>query len=359
MLNFFKGTKDKDEKTIAKLYVSRNFSVYDLKTPLTAFYETLSQTKLTFKKITNGFTVDTNVETNEKSGIVTTTRLQCIQNETIVYVLAEHVEIDLSTYKETKKEAAIDLKKEAFFSYLQKYLLTLQDDHLYALANEEQLTFVQSLNLEMQNFIFHQLENKEYVLSILGISEVTFLDPEKEAPKNTSWHFVLTSKRTFLVGKIAEDSMLLLDISSESFSIENKTGKDLITTNSLSFYTEFMNDYLYRELLPVIKNTGNRLGIFGDILVQKYNKKETHLNLATRIFQLQSSTSDLLLNELKAALIPHMERLKVDLKKQETLLEIFTKHANAHETFGENLILLVNDWKLSFNEQKKLLFLYT
>ncbi|MBC8753243.1 hypothetical protein H2O64_01085 [Kordia sp. YSTF-M3] len=355
MLNFFKGSKDKDEKTIAKLYVSDGFSVHDLKIPLVTFFETTSKTELAVKKITNGFTVDTDVTTDEKKGIIATTRLQCIQNSTIIYVIAEQVEIDLSSYKETKKAADFDLKKQAFFIHLQTFLLKLQDDHLYALKNEEVISYVQVLDLETQNFIFHQLQLKEYVLSILGISEVTLQDAEKELPKHTSWHFVLTSKRTFLLGKIPDYNMLLLDISSESFTLEDKTGKDLITTDSLSFYTEFMNDTLYHEILPVLENTGNRLGIFGDILVKKYNKKEAHLQLASRLFQLQSTTTDLLLNELKADLIPLLKRLKVDAEKPEKLLEVFTKHANAHETFGENLIMIVNDWKLSYYEQKKVL----
>ncbi len=355
MLHFFKGSKDKAEKTIAKLYVSDHFSMTDLKTSLTTFFEKNPESKLTFKKITNGFTVDTEVTTDEKKGVVTTTRLQFIQNKTIVYVIAENVEIDLSSYKETKQAANFDLKKQVFFIHLQQYLVTLQDDHLYALKNEEMISYVQELDLETQNFIFHQLQLKECILSILGISEVTLQDVEKELPKYASWHFVLTSKRTFLVGKIPDDSMLLLDISSESFTLEDKTGKDLITTDSLSFYTEFMNDTLYHEILPVLENTRNRLGIFGDVFVKKYNKKEAHLQLASRFFQLQSTTADLLLNELKADLILLLKRLKVDSEKPEMLLNLFTKHANAHETFGENLVMIVNDWQLSYNEQIKFL----
>ncbi|WP_420571978.1 hypothetical protein [Kordia sp.] len=355
MLNFFKGSKGKDEKTIAKLYVSHDFSVYDLQTELSSFYAKQSQTDLTFKRITNGFTVDTDIETNEKKGIVTSTRLQCIQNENIIYVVAEHVEVDLSSYQETKKPADFDLKKQAFFKQLQAHLLTLQNDHLYALENSEQLSFVTAIDTETQNFIFHNLNFKEHVLSILGVSEVTFNDTEKKHSKNTSWHFVLTSKRTFLVGKTTDDTMILESISNESFSLQEKTGKDLITTDSLSFYTEFMNDALYVELLPVIQNTGNRLGLFGDIVVKKYHKKDTHLALASRLFQLQSTTTDLLINELKADLIPQLKRLKVTLDEQEILLELFKKHTNAHESFGDNLVIIVEDWELLFAEQKKLL----
>jgi uncharacterized protein YfeS len=355
MLNFFKGSKGKDEKTIAKLYVSDGFSVHDLKTSLVTFFETAEKTKLIFKRITNGFTVDTAVSTDEKKGVITATRLQCIQNSTIVYVIAEQVEIDLSSYKETKKAADFDLKKQAFFVHLQTFLLNLQDDHLYALKNEEVISFVQVLDLETQNFIFHQLQLRECILSILGISELTPKDTAIVYPKNTVWRFVLTSKRTFIIGKTTDDSLLLLDISSESITLEDKTGKDLITTDSLSFYTEFMNDTLYHEVLPVIENTGNRLGIFGAILVKKYNKKDIHLQLASRLFQLQSTTSDLLLNELKADLIPLLKRLKVDSEKPETLLNVLTKHANIHKVFGDNLVLIVNDWKLPYNEQKKLL----
>ncbi|EDP98122.1 hypothetical protein U8527_19135 [Kordia algicida OT-1] len=355
MLNFFKGSKDVHKKTIAKLYISHDFSVYDLQSVLNSFFKTESQSDLTFKRISNGFSVDVNVETNEKKGIVTATRLQCIQNDHIIYVVAEHVEIDLSTYQEIKKPADFDLKKQAFFKHLQDHLLTLQNDHLYALKNEEDLSFVTSLEKDTQNFIFHVLNIREYILSILGVSEVTFNDSEKENPKNTSWFFVLTSERTFLVGKTPEDTMIFEPVSNEDFSILKKTGKDLITTENLSFYTEFMNDSLYTELLSVIKNTGNRLGIFGDIVVKKYHKKEAHLAFASRLFQLQSTTADLFINELKADMILDLRRLKVAEEQHESLLKTFKKHVNAHESFGENLITIVEDWQLSFIEQKKLL----
>ena len=78
----------------------------------------MSQNELTFKKITNGFTVDVNIEHTAKSENITATRLQFIQNQTIIYVLAEFIEIDLSSYQETKKE----VKVGNFRSYKEKRL---------------------------------------------------------------------------------------------------------------------------------------------------------------------------------------------------------------------------------------------
>lgn len=228
---------------------------------------------------------------------------------------------------------------------------------MYAFKNVEIISFVQALDLTTQNFIFHQLQSREYVLGVLGISELTSKDVNTLYPKDTVWHFVLTSTRTFIVGKQPANEMTLIDVSSESFTIEDLTGKDLITTDSLTFYTEFMNDTLYHELLPVVKNTGNRIGVFGDILVKKYAKKEAHLELASRLFQLQSTTTDLLSNELKADLIPLLPRLKIIDEKKEAILAILTKHVNAHDSFGANLVTIIKDWELSYTEQKKLLLL--
>lgn len=355
MLNFFKGSKDKNKKTIAKLYVSNDFSVQDLKLSLTTFFETSAITDASFKEAHNGFTIDYSRETNEKKGIITASRLHLLQNESIVYVTAETLQINLSTYEEQKEAANFELHTQPFFIQLQEFLLTQQNDDLYALHNVEAISFVPALDLTTKNFIFHQLQQKEYVLSVLGISELTSKDESTTYPKGTIWYFVITSVRTLLIGKSSDNEMFIIDISSESIHIEDKTGKDKVTTDSVLFYTEFMNDTLYHELLPVIENTGNRIGIFGDILVKRYHKKDTHLALASRLFQLQSTTSDLLVNELKSDLILHLKRLKVTEEHQEAIATVFAKHIQAHDSFGENLVATVNDWQLSYEEQKNVL----
>ncbi|MCH2192840.1 hypothetical protein [Kordia sp.] len=353
MFNFLKGFTDHHKKAIAKLYVASNFSVYDLETELQSFYKKTSQNELTFKRITNGFTVDVDIQNITKKEIITTTRLQLLQNETIIYVVAEHIEIDLSSYQETKKEANFDMRKQTFFKHLQHYLLRLQDDHLYALKNLEQLPFVTSIDLEIQNFIFHVLQEEEYILSILGVSEVN-IDTEKY-PKLATWHFVLTSDRVFLLVKDAERNFFVVNVSSKNFSIQERTGKDLISSEKISFYTEFMNDTVYTQLLPVVTAKGNRLGVFGDVLANKYHKKEQHLQLASHLFQLQSITSDLLINELKADLIPYLKRLKVVHEQKEAILKVFAKHIPIHKSFGFNLVQVVTDWQLPLSEQRKLL----
>ncbi|WP_298418620.1 hypothetical protein [uncultured Kordia sp.] len=355
MLNFFKGSKDKNKKTIAKLYVTDDFSVEDLKSPLISFFEASAITDATFKEVRNGFTVDYSKTDNEKNSLITASRLQILQNESIVYVSAETLEINPTTYEEHKEAADFKLETQSFFIQLQEFLLVLQNDHLYALNNEEAISFVPSLSLTTKNYIFHQLQVSEYVLSILGISELASKDENNSYPKDITWHLVITSVRTLIVGKLPNSNTITIDISSESFMIENRTGKDKITTDSIVFYTEFMNDTLYHELLPVIENTGNRIGLFGDILVKKYNKKETHLALASRLFQLQSTTSNLLSNELKSDLILHLKRLKITEEQLEGILAVFTKHTQTHDSFGENLVAIMNDWQLSFEEQKNIL----
>ncbi|WP_046758131.1 M48 family metalloprotease [Kordia jejudonensis] len=355
MLNFFKGSKDKNKKTIAKLYVSSDFSMYDVKTLLATFFENSGTTDATFKEVHNGFIVDYARETNEKKGIITASRLQLLQNESVVYVSAETLAINPTTYEEQKEAADFELETQAFFIQLQEFLLSKQNDHLYALHNTENISFVASLSLTTKNYIFHQLQAFEYVLSILGVSELALNDTTNTYPKGTTWYFVVTSVRMYIVGKLPDGEMKTIDISGESVTIEEKTGKDKISTDSVTFYTEFMNDALYHELVPVMQNTGNRIGIFGDILVKKYHKKEIHLALASRLFQLQSSTGDLLGNELKSDLILHLKRLKVTEEQHEALRTIFEKHIPVHDSFGENLVSIVNDWQLSYTEQKNIL----
>lgn len=357
MLNFFKGSKDKNKKTVAKLYVDNNFSVQDLEAILIAHFNASDITDATSKQVHNGFTIDYAKATDEKKGVITTSKLHLLQNESVVYVTAETLEIDSSTYKEHKEAANFDLQTQPFFKHLQEQLLILQNDDLYALENSEDISFIPSLSLTTKNYIFHQLTPKEYVLAILGISELASNDDNIQYTKGTVWHLIITSKRTFIIGKISDIEMISIDISGESLNIEAKTGKDKVITDSVTFYTEFMNDSLYHELLPVLESTGNRLRNFGDILLKKHHKKETHLALASRLYQLQSTTADLLTNELKSDLILHLKRLKVADEQKEAITEVFNKHIQAHESFGESLVQIVNDWQLSYEVQNQLLTL--
>ncbi|AXG69716.1 hypothetical protein KORDIASMS9_01943 [Kordia sp. SMS9] len=354
MLHFFKGFTNTPKNASAKLYVTSHFSLLKLQNELRSFYKKNAQNKLIFKKIRNGFTVDIDIKNDSKKELITATRLQFLQNKTVVRVVAESIEIELTSYQETKKAVDFNLKKQAFFTHLQNFLLTLQNDHLYVLKNEEQLPFVASADLETQNFIFHQLETNEYVLSILGVSEVVFKTVET-APKHTIWHFVLTSTRTFLLGKHSESDFVIVKISPENFTIQERTGKDLITVGNLSFYTEFMNDAVYLEMLPVIIALKNRLTTFGDLLARKYTKKEAHLLLASKVYNLDNTAVDSLCNTLKSELILQLKRGKISAEQEENWLEIFTNHIPKHATFGQDLVQIVTDWQLAFAEQQKIL----
>lgn len=357
MLNFFKGSKNKNKKTIAKLYVAPHFSVQDLQTPLTTHFEATSISDATIKEVHNGFTLDYAKATDEKKELITATRLHLLQNETVIYVTAETLEINASTYEEQKEAANFELQTQAFFKHLQEHLLHLQNDELYALENSENIAFIPSLDLTTKNYIFHQLQSKEYVLAILGISELDSIIEKNQYSKDTLWHLVITSKRTLIIGKVSDIEMITLDISSESFRIEAKTGKDKVITDSVLFYTEFMNDSLYHELLPVLNNIENRLENFGDVLIKKYNKKQIHLALASHLYQLQSTTANLVSNELKSDLILHLNRLKITEEQAEAITEVFIKHIRKHERFGESLAHIVNDWQLSYKTQKSILTL--
>ncbi|MEM6718421.1 MAG: hypothetical protein AAF611_03800 [Bacteroidota bacterium] len=353
MFNFFKGFSDSSKNTTAKLYVTPHFSLHRLQTELQSFYKKASQEHLTFKKIRKGFTVDVDLKNDPKKELITVTRLQFIKNESIVYVQAMYVEKHLSSYQETKKAVDFELSKQAFFIHLQEFVLATQNDHLYALDNTEQLPFVTSVDLETQNFIFHQLLIKESILSILGITDVQLIT-EDVATKNVNWLFVLTSDRVFLVGKDAEYQFTTTQLSSENFTIQEKTGKDLITTETVSFYTEFMNDTYFRELLPVIISK-NRLATFGDVLAINYSKKEAHITLAFRLFQLQSATTDTFKNTLKSELIQYLRRGRIVVEQEIGWSDIFIKYIPEHKTFGKTLVQIVTDWQLTFSEQQKIL----
>lgn len=353
MFNFLKGFSD-SKNTFATLYLNANVSLHILQTVLQSFYKKETQETVTFKKTSNGFTVDIAIKNDPKKELITVTQLQFIQNERIVYVKANYIEKHLSSYQEIQKTADFDIKKQAFFIHLQQHIVTLQNDQLYALNNTEQLPFVTTVDLEIKNFIFHLLKTTEYVLSILGASEVHFKIVERKT-KNDVWYFVVTSDRIFLVSRDLDHHLIHEELSATQFSLQEKTGKDLISTETVSFYTEFMNDTLYRALLPVIKSSENRLAKFGDLLTKKYSKRETHLALASRLFLLQSTTVDSFQNILKSELAPHVQRGKITPEKEPSWSAVFTKRIKQQPTFGIELIQIVTDWELSFAEQQKIL----
>ncbi len=351
MLHFFKDSQEHNLKNQARLYVKPHFSVNNLRGFLSDFYNRA----LTFRETSKGFIVDIDIHTNNQKETVHKTRVQCLQNETVIYVIAESVLIDLSSYKETTKPASFDLRKQAFFVYLQTQLLILQNDQLYALHNKEQLPFVTTIDLEIQNFLFHQFTPQEYVLSILGVNDVIVKDANKHVSKKEVEYFIVTSKRQFLLQRDIKHDFQIISIARNELTIFDKTGKDLVSTQKLSFYTEFMNDYLFHELLPVIKSAQNRLEVFADLLVKKYSKKEAHLALASRIFHLQNDAMFSSLNTLKADVAVLFKNLSIHKQKEETLFAILTKHATSDFNFGDNLVTIAQNWQLSFKTQKELL----
>ncbi|WP_299889042.1 hypothetical protein [uncultured Lacinutrix sp.] len=353
MLNFFKTTNEKENTTY--LFVNSFFAFKALNSIIKASFETFKIETYKLKSKENSLIIDFNIE--EKKDILTSSRLRFLQKENIISVFAELVSIRLDNYSETIIPLKTEVSKLEVFKAIQNHILEAQNDGLYALRNKEGIDFVQETNPFTKNYIFHQLNNDDYVLAILNISSITF-KKDLKTPKDTKWYFVLTSTKKLLIGT-TKDSFSSINISSEKIKIKEAIGRDTVSGDSFTFLTELMNDNYYTSILPAIKATNNRLDIFTDCLLKSYNNKTEYLELASRAYYFQYKQSSLKTHELKSDLIKYLESFKINDKQEKPIIDVLKKHSIDSTLFGNNLVEIVISWELSYKTKfdlSKLLF---
>lgn len=352
MFNFFNSAKDTEDsaaKTSEILFVKPDFSVLSLQSVAEYYFKNIKKSNYAIKKMNKGFSIDYDIKKDEKKEIITATRLQLLENENCVFVNAETTTISLQDYTETNIPAKFNLKKNSVFKYLQKHVLSVVDDGLYALENKEHIAYIQDVNPFVKNYIFHLLHNDEVVLSILGISEIK-VKAQNTIPKDANWYFILTATRTFLVGNTHYD-FYVIDISKETLTLEKKTGKDLLKTEMLQFYTEYLNDGLYEALQPVWAETTHRTSKFADVLLKKYKKKSVQLTLISRLYALENTS----LNVLKRDLIVLLPSLQIPKENHDAIKNIIATHSEVSTCFGDDLIRCMEDWNIANKTQHELL----
>lgn len=348
MIKFFKSKKNTEETNKADLFITTSFKLSQLKTIVESSIEETKTNSYKLKIKDSSLVLDFNIK--EEKEHIHSSRFRFFKEDNIITVFSQTVIINLETYKESVSNAKDIVSKTALFKSIQKQILKLQDDHLYALYNTENLGYIQQPDKFTQNYIFHLLEKQETILSILNASSVTLNTNTLDLDNTSNWYFVITSTRNLIIG-VSKENHFTIDISQEKLTLTEKTGKDLILGETFSLLTELMNDSYYVSLFPVAHSVKNKLDIFGDCLVKKYNSKSKYLQLAAKCYTLQLEQNTLDIFALKSELILLMESLKIDKKQHEEIRLLFSNCSLRSATFGEDLIKIVTSWHLDYNTQ--------
>ena len=350
MIKFFKSKNNDGETNKATLFIASGFSLTQLKTIIEYSLEQIKTTSFKLKTKDNSLVLDYNIK--EEKEHIQASRFRFIKEDNKVTIFSDSININLDTYKETISVAKESITKSTLFKAVQNQVIETQDDGLYALHNTQNLGFIQQPDLFTKNYIFHLLKKQEYILSLLNTSSVTLKTNTLDLPDNTAWYFIVTSLRNLLIGH-SSGTHYVLDISNEKLSLTEKTGKDLITGETFSLLTELMNDGYYATLFPTITSQNNRLDLFGDCLLKKYNSKTKYLKLVAKCYALQLEHNTLDIYALKSELIVLMEALKIDKKKQEEIRLLFKKHSLRSTLFGENISKVIVSWNLDYKTQRE------
>lgn len=345
MLNIFKTNKENGKINKTYLFVGTNFSLASLKSVIKNVFKTSKTENYKLSTTLNTLVIDFDIE--EEKETITSSRFRLSIKDNIISVFAESISLSQDHYKETITPSKINIRKDKTFKAIQEYILNEQNDQLYAFDNKENIAFVQEVDTLTKNYIFHQIKDQEYVLSILNISSISF-NNETETSKNISWRFVLTSLRILLIGT-NENDFFTINISNENIKIKEKTGKDSVSGESFTFLTELMNDSDYAAIFPAINTTKNRLNSFADCFLKKYNSKTKYLELASRIYALQHEQSGFKIHQLKNELINHLNSFKIHKTEEKAITFIFNKHSANSSSFGDYLIKISTSWNLSYD----------
>ena len=344
MLNFFKSDKENQNENKTVLFINKKQPLLGLKSSIEKAFASLDITIDKFTETFNSLIIDFDVK-QEKNTIISS-RFRFLEKEHIVYLFAESISVSQKDYQETITPAKINLKKHEVFKQVQDYILGQQDDGLYAFNNEENLPFIQGDDKTVKNYIFHKLQEDEYVLSILNIDSITF-KKAVEIPKKAAWKFLLTTKRICLIA-VAENDLSTFDISTETLELEYKTGKDIIAGASFSFLTELMNNTQYENIWPAVKQQNNRLDEFSNCLVKNHNHKSKHIDLISKCYALEYQNTNLDIHFIKSVVIKKIKALKVDKNQYENLTTTLKMLCTKYRAFGGYLVELVKDWNLGY-----------
>ncbi len=345
MFNFFKSKKEGEEViTPLMVHVNGQFDLSALHSQLKDHFKD-QESSIESEQDDCCLKLKTNVIKDDK------------QESFIAYEISEQgasLEIkcqkfskDLATEEETWKEVDLYRRKNEIVGLILEHSNELLDDGFFLKHQKSKMDFVSAIKALECNFILKQLKENEIVLSCLGISNLK--SELFEVDKEKSYYFILSSERNLILGTDGKN-FTLDDITGKDLEYKEKFGKNGLSNQNFSFSTELLNDYLFTKQKALFnKGPERRIESFGDVLFSKYNAKEEHFNFIDKIYSYKTSSTDELRRKLKSYLMDHFTNLKCakEFDADDEFMHLLFNNSD----FGEQLCELMDDWKISAEEQ--------
>ncbi len=291
--------------------------------------------------------VQTDIVKDDKKGRLEYNLFQFIATDNKITIQYQQIKEDEHATSKEVKDIDLFETKSKLVAHVLKYINERLDDSFLELHLQNKMEFITSLSALEKNYLLAQTKNNEIYLLCLGITNLK--SSLFEVHKKKQYNFVLTSMRN-LIFESDGKSFSIYDVTGNSLDFKEKIGKDEITASSFSFETELFNDSLFAYYKHLYNEVAEkRVELYTDLLFDKYNSKEAHLNYIKKLYELKTSKDDKLTTTLKSMLVfqfPKKQCAKELLISQDFLDSMYTTN-----TFGNTLFNVLRSWNILPVEQ--------
>lgn len=353
MLNLFKGKKEEQPEVIVSYRISipNHFTLNQLREHVAVFLKENPKNKYHIQLDDQTLIIHSDIveDIKKKKNTHTLYHINKEANQLIV----DCQKITIATDTQEKSAISINLydKKYALIETMISYTNDVLDTGFFLLSFKNKIEFISSVSVLEKNFLLSQLIEDEIYLTCLGITNLQA--NVLEVSKKDSYYLLLTSKRNLIFGT-DEQQFTVADITGQHIIFKEKIGKDTIVSAQFSFDTELFNDWLFAYSQALFnEQTEKRIEKYGDILFDKYNVKEEHLQYIKNIYLYQVREEDQLRRNIKSQLLNQFTKKKCN--KQLVITPSFIDVMHSEPLFGTILYQIMADWNISAIEQYKFL----
>ncbi|MBW1297853.1 hypothetical protein [Aquimarina litoralis] len=349
MRNFFKGKKEEKPVVIEpyRIWCNEDQDAQELKELIDSFFEkNRKETLINFEK--DRISIQTNITESSKNKKKQYDYYEIWKEHTSLRIQAQQIIVHTDTNEQTITDINLYQKRDKLVDTLRDYCNTTLDDGFFLAHRTNKMEFIADTSSEEKNYVLAQLKENEKYLAYLGI---TNLKSELfEVSEKMNYHFAITSQRKLIIG-IRGQEISIQDISSQPLQLKEKTGKDTISNERISFDTELFNDMLFAMLYPLYKdsNHSDQIEKYADIVFSKYNTKETHLNYIKKLYESVGNQTDQPKSNVKSQLL--FQFSKKQCAKSLLVSEDFMEQLYEQEDFGLWLYQILSEWKIEAKEQ--------
>lgn len=348
MRNFFDGKKEKKQSEIDPLsiFIPSHLDLTTLREQLEISLKENPKKEYEFILKEDELVLHKDIKVDPKKKKSKHVAYQILKKNGQFIVNAQKVIENAEDAKSQISEIDLYTKKDKVVEEIISFVNEQLDNGFFLSHLRNKMEFIASLSSIVQNFLLAHLQENEMYLACLGITNLT--SSSFDTSEKSTYYFVFTSSRNLLLGSNGKECCLR-DISDQAFDLTEKMGKDTITGELLSFDPELFNDSLFVKLKEFLTpSTNDRVKRYADVLFDKYNAKENHLEYIKKIYDWNNVKSSLK-EKLKSFLLFQFPKKKCskNLVHKELLLELIYTEPDAGNVLRE----IMNEWNISASEQ--------